>query len=389
MRKFSLYLTIGFIAVFATLKSSAQTTDDVLNLLIQKGTITEKEADSLRADYAIKQQDIKAKQTLFPTTSFGKLLIDGYTQVRYQNFQNQKVTPADGFDVRRVRLDFTGTIGTKFDYRAQIDFGGTAITPLDLYIVYKPFKDYLKFTAGQFYVPFSLENVSSDKSLELIDRSQVVNALVARKGDASNNLVDSIGNQNGRDVGIQASGSVIPFEGRNLVDYYLGVFNGDGINVADNNKQRDISTRIVVHPFKILDIGASYYNGYDKFTGGTTGDRFRWGGELALNYKALTVKSEIISGQDGNTLSKHIDHQGGYVQAGYFFLPKKLQAVLKYDTYNYDENKAGVQSTYYILGVNYFFNSWAKIQVDYRKADGQGAVNSNNDLFSTQLQIAF
>jgi phosphate-selective porin OprO/OprP len=385
-----LRITLIFSAfILFSFAAKAQTTDDILNVLVAKGTITQHDADSLRADYAIKQQDIKAKQTLFPVNSFGKLSIDGYTQVRYQNFQKQTVVPADGFDVRRVRLDFTGTIGAKFDYRAQIDFGGTAITPLDMYIVYKPFKDYLKFTAGQFYVPFSLENISSDKNLDFIDRSQVVNALVARKGDASNGLVDSIGNQNGRDVGIQASGSLIPFNGGNFVDYYVAYLNGAGINVADNNKSRDVSSRLVIHPYKGLDLGASYYNGYDKFTGGTSGDRFRWGYELAYAYKAFTLKTELISGQDGNTLSKHVDHQGGYVQAGYFFLPKKLQVVAKYDTYDAVEGKLNGQSTYYILGANYYFNSWAKIQVDYRKADGKGAVNSNNDLFSTQFQIVF
>jgi len=384
--------------------AKAQTTDDILNVLVAKGTITQQDADSLRADYAIKQQDIKAKQKAFPVNAGGKSFnISGYTQVRFQDFQKQTVNPQNGFDIRRARLDFTGSFDPKFDYRLQADFvgstgatgtaatGGALLSPtlLDAYIVYKPFKDYLKFTAGQFYVPFSLENVSSDRSLDFIDRSQVVNALVARKGDGSNGLVDSLGNQNGRDLGIQASGSVIPYNGGNLVDYYVAYLNGAGIDVVDNNKNKDVSARLVVHPYTGLDVGASYYNGYDKFTGGTSGDRFRWGYELAYTYKAFNLKTEIISGQDGNTLSKHVDHQGGYVQAGYFFVPKKFQVVAKYDTYDAVEGKLNGQSTYYILGANYYFNSWAKIQADYRKADGKGATNSNNDLFVTQLQIAF
>jgi phosphate-selective porin OprO and OprP len=405
---------ISFAFILIASVAKAQTPDDVLNLLIAKGTITQQEADSLRADYAIKQQDVKAKQKTWPVNAGGKFFqIGGYSQVRYQDFQKQTVNPQQGFDLRRLRLDLTGSFDPQFDYRLQVDFvgasgqtgtvnggagttliaptGGSLLSPtvIDAYIVYKPLKDYLKFTAGQFYIPFSLENVSSDKNLELIDRSQVVSALVARKGDASNSLVDSIGNQNGRDIGLQASGSLIPFNGGSFVDYYVAYLNGAGIDVADNNKSKDVSTRVVIHPVKGLDFGASYYNGYDKFTSGTTGDRFRWGGELAYAYKAFTFKSEIITGQDGNTLQKHIDHQGGYIQAGYFFVPKKLQIVAKYDTYDPNTIVHGSQSTYYILGANYFFNSWAKIQVDYRKADGKGAINNGNDLFSTQLQIAF
>ena len=404
--KKNFYVTAILLSVlFSTLQTSAQSSDDVLNILVKKGTITQHEADSIRSASAIKQKEIIEKEKFFPVSAGGKLFqISGYTQARYQYFQNQKVTPSSAFDVRRARLDFTGSFDPKWSYRLLIDFvgnsgakgtaptGGSLLSPLllDAYVVYKPFDDYLKFTAGQFILPFSLENNSPDRTLETVDRSQVVNALVARKGDASNSLIDSIGNQNGRDIGVQASGSLIKLQDRNfLVDYYIGLFNGAGIDVADNNKNKDVSTRLVLHPFSILSIGASYYNGYDIFTSGRSGNRFRWGGELALNYKAFALESEIITAQDGNNLAPHIDHQGGYAQASYFFVPKKFQFVLKYDTYNPNTNVTGLQSTYYIGGLNYFFNSYSKIQVDYRKADGKGAINNGNDLFSAQFQIAF
>jgi phosphate-selective porin OprO/OprP len=411
MRILSLSLLLTITVLFFGPKASAQTPDDVLNILVQKGTITQQEADSLRAEDAIRKQAAIAKEKFFPVSAGGKLFqISGYTQVRYQYFDNQKLNPSSAFDIRRARLDFTGSFDPKWSYRLLIDFVGSSAqtgtingasltaptsgsllspTLLDAYVVYKAFDNYLKFTAGQFILPFSLENNSADRNLETIDRSQVVSALVARKGDGSNGLVDSIGNQNGRDIGIQASGNLIKFQDRNLVDYYVGVFNGAGIDVTDNNKSKDVSTRIVAHPLSILSVGASYYNGYDKFTDGTTGDRFRWGGELALNYKALAIESEIISGQDGNTLSKHIDHQGGYAQASYYFVPKKLQLVFKYDAYNPNTNLANLTSTYYIPGVNYYFTSFSKIQLDYRFADGKGSVNHGNDLLSVQFQIAF
>ena len=80
---------------------------------------------------------------------------------------------------------------------------------LDAYAVYKPLS-FLRITAGQFLIPFSRENTETpDRDLLTVDRSQVVNALVARSGDGSNGLQDSIGNQNGRDIGIQASGTFL------------------------------------------------------------------------------------------------------------------------------------------------------------------------------------
>jgi phosphate-selective porin len=392
MKKISLIGTVLFLILITSQQTTAQSTNDVLNILVQKGTLTRQEADSIRANAASeKKYNNSENKPISADVSATSFQIKGFTQVRYQSFENAKATPTSGFDVRRARLDLRGSFSSKWDYRMQIDFGGTPVKPVDLYVIYKPFGEYLKFTAGQFYIPFSGENVAADVDLELIDRSQVVNALVARSGDKSNGLIDSVGNQNGRDVGLQASGKLIQSGSRYLVDYYFAVLDGAGINVVDNNKYKDISTRVIFHPISIVDIGGSYYDGRDNFTSSPTisQKRIRWGAELALNYRAFSLKSEIIKGQEGNSSSKHIDHEGGYVQASYFFIPKKLQAVLKYDAYNPNRSASNLQSTYYILGVNYFFNKWAKIQIDYRKAEGNGSINYRNDLFVTQLQIQF
>jgi hypothetical protein len=55
------YTFIAFISF--TISSFAQTTDDVLSLLIQKGSITQADADSLRSDAAIKEQDAPKDKT--------------------------------------------------------------------------------------------------------------------------------------------------------------------------------------------------------------------------------------------------------------------------------------------------------------------------------------
>jgi phosphate-selective porin OprO and OprP len=361
--------------------SRSQNINDLINVLVQNRSISQSDADSIRADDALKQQANKGKQKLFPLNANRALQISGYTQIRYQSFQ--KSTVNDGFDVRRTRIDISGSLDPKFDYRVQADFGGTAFALIDAYAVYKPCS-YTKFTVGQFVVPFSLENITSDRNAEIIERSQVVNALVSRKGDATNNLIDSIGNNNGRDIGIQLSGSAFKIGERKLVDYYVGLFDGAGINVGDNNKNKDVAARAVLHPLSFLDLGGSYYSGYDKFTKGYSGDRSRWGAELALSYKAIALKSEFIQGQDANKTAKHINHEGAYVQASYYFVPKKIQGVVKVDTYDPNTDKAGDDETYYIFGVNYSFNSWARLQLNYRQTSGP-----SRNLISTQLTVGF
>jgi phosphate-selective porin OprO and OprP len=389
-----------FSLFFFCKNSLGQTTGELLNLLTQKGTITQKEADSIRAEYNKKQQAIETKSDSFPL-SIGRLLrLSGYTQIGYQNFQE----PANnnGFTIRRARLDFQGDFSTKWGYRVLVDFvgvsgasgsaatGGTLFSPalLDAYISYKAF-DFLKITAGQFLLPLSQESLTPDRVLETIDRSQVVSALIARKGDISNKLIDSIGNQVGRDIGLMVNGSLIKINNRYFMDYYLALLNGAGINTLDNNQFKDIDGRLVFHPFKILDVGVSYYNGFDIFTSspGKSQERVRLGTEFALNYDLLSVKGEWIQGKEGN--SNPIVHQGWYLQSSYFLWPKHLQGIFRYDTYdpNVANSKDLETSTYYVFGLNYFFNVWTKIQMEYSWRTENPTVHNN--AFAVQLQLGF
>ena len=91
-----------------------------------------------------------------------------------------------------------------------------------------------------------MENLASSNKLEMIDRSQVVEALVARGKDV-------IGNQNGRDIGIQIGGGFLKKNGIPVIEYRLGFFNGSGINLADTaNDAKDIVGRLVINPVKGL-----------------------------------------------------------------------------------------------------------------------------------------
>jgi phosphate-selective porin OprO/OprP len=398
MRRF-IILILPFVFFSADI-SFAQTTNDLLNLLTQKGTITKNEADSIRLEYNFKLHASESRSDSFPL-SIGRLLrLSGYTQVRYQNFAGPvKYT---GFDIRRARLDFQGDFSARWGYRLLIDFvgasgaagtaptGGALISPvlMDAYISYKPFES-VKITAGQFLIPFSQESLMPDRSLEMIDRSQVVNALVARKGDVSNGLVDSVGNQNGKDIGVMINGSLVKIENRYVIDIYFALMNGAGINTLDNNPYKDIIGRLVIRPFKILDLGASYYNGFDKFTSspGRNQERVRLGAEFAVTYHLLSVKGEWIQGKEGN--SNPIVHEGWYLQGCYFLWPKHLQAVLRYDTYDPDKTKpkALETSTYYVMGLNYFFNVWTKIQMNYSLRTENPSITNN--VFTVQLQLGF
>jgi phosphate-selective porin OprO/OprP len=215
----------------------------------------------------------------------------------------------------------------------------------------------------------------------MIDRSQVVEALVARGKDV-------IGNQNGRDIGVQISGTLFNVGGMSLAEYRLGVFNGSGINVADTaNEAKDFGARLNINPIKGLSVAAAYYNGWDKAikpdVAGKSQTRNRLGFEISYTLARLSLKGEYILGQDGKSR-----RQGWYAQAGYFIIPLKLQVLGKYDSYDPNTNINSNILTNYVIGGNYNFNNWSRIQTFYTFRTEQ-VTQVNNNYLSVQYQISF
>ncbi len=358
--------------------------DRLLDLLVEKKVVSAEDAAAFKGDLAIKKQEEKETQTAFTVLAGKPIKISGYTQVRYQNDKSKN----DAFDIRRARLDLRGDITERWDYRTQVDFGGGttssttgaqsySVKLLDAIIGYKV-NPYLKLSIGQQKIPFSQENLASSPKLETINRSQVVEALTARGTDV-------IGNQNGRDIGLQASGSVLPVTGYNLFDYAFGIFNGAGINSGDTNEQKDFVGRLVYHPLKDWSIGTSYYSG--RYTLSTAparkDDRDRIGAEFAYVKDPFSLKGEYIKGNDGAT-----NKDGWYLQTGYFFIPKKFQGIFKFDTYDPDTKLKKNETNVYTLGGNWYFNKWAFLQVNYELKDERGKEVDNNALIG-QLTLQF
>lgn len=372
-----IFISILTVLFYTTI--NAQSANDVLDLLIKNETIQQAEADSLRADAAIKEQEAAAKKKSFNLTAGKALQLSGYTHIRYR--MQEESGENDGFDIRRAYIDFKGNLSPYFSYRLQTDFAKSPKI-MDAQVDLK-IKDYINFTFGQQGLPFSLNSVTSNAKLELADRAQAVEALAAR-GD------DVIGNMNGRDIGITMHGKLIELNDLMLIDYKLGLFNGAGINVADNDEAKDFVGRLLFHPIDGIDAGVSYYNGWtsnpDELEDTLAfGKRTRFGTELNIDYSIFNLKGEYLVGSDGP-----LDRAGWYIQAGAFVWKEKLQLVGRYDTY--DQNKDGAStgdiSTLYTLGCNIFFTKNILLQIAYNLCDEEAGDFTNN-LGSIQLQASF
>lgn len=372
-----LLIIVLILQTLSVVKLRAQSTNDLLNLMVANKTITAEQADSLRAEAAIKQQEADANKKSFFVNAARSMKLSGYTQVRFQQFD--ETGKINGTDIRRARLSLQGDVTPYWSYQFQVDFAGGARL-LDAVADFKPV-DYLNVSVGQTKIPLSFESQMSDNKTEANDRSQVVEALVARGKDVN-------GNHNGRDLGIMLYGSFLKINDKNVLDYRIGIFNGEGINVNDSNDAKSSAGRLIAHVMKGLDVGASYYSGWDRFstTKGeptTNQERSRYGFELNYDYKKFYFRGEYLQGKDGA-----ISREGWYLQSGYFIAKNKVQLLAKYDVYDPNMSKTDDMSTRYVVGATWFFNNWSKLALNYNFCEEEGASIKNN-FASIQFQIGF
>jgi phosphate-selective porin len=296
------------------------------------------------------------------TSSEPALKLNGFTQVSYTHWEEG----VSEFRIRRARLGLKGDVFKNINYRLQIDATKSPIL-LDAIVEFN-LSSRLGLRIGQFKVPFSQENLASSSSLDTINRSQPVEKLCPGR---------DIGSY-GRDIGVMASGKF------SKVEYFLGIFNGAGINKGDLNKQKDIAARLVLHPLDFIQVAAAFYKGhYSSDIGVTPVRRDRSGIEVFLNRSRFSLKGEYIFAKDDQT-----SRDGWYLQAGCFILSKKLQPIIKYESYDKDREMAGDRSEVMIIGLNLFFTENTKFQINYELHREESGSRSNSALLA-QFQAGF
>lgn len=137
----------------------------------------------------------------------------------------------DSFFVREARLQADGTLFNDYEFTVQGDFGRGSAQLQDGFLGWKRHKAF-PLRLGQFKEPFGLEELTSGRFIDFIERSP--GAVLYP----------------GRDLGFMFHGKL--WEDR--IEYQLGAFNGNGRNNAlDANDDKDIAARLVLTPFKPLD----------------------------------------------------------------------------------------------------------------------------------------
>lgn len=194
----------------------------------------------------------------------------GYVNGKY-SYSSQDNASENGFECRLVRVYVSGTVLRDFKYRIQLELKNPAMR--DYTLEWVRFKEF-QVKVGQFKRCFTYENPMNPWNVGLGNYSQLADRMTALASeDCSGETA-----QNGRDQGLQFQGDLFPIgkDRHCLVRYQAAVYNGNGQNKKDNNKQKDWIGNIQVQPIKDLYIGLFGWRGTYTGSNGVSVKRNRW-----------------------------------------------------------------------------------------------------------------
>ena len=354
---------------------------------------------------------------------------------QYQ-YSGQKNAESNSFNIRMGRIALEGRIADDFYWKTQIQFNGNTSNlgssprMVDLFAEWQKY-DYFKVKIGQFKNPFTFENPMHPIDQGFMGYSQNVSKLAGFSDRAGEHA------SNGRDIGLQFQGDFLKnANGRNLLHYQIGVFNGQGTNTKDVDNQKNVIGGVWVMPISGMRIGAFGWTGSYARKGNWTETEMKGNPtygtfeevevvhtnevrKLAQNRYAFsfeykkdgwTVRSEYIHStgkafaksitnfNDANSKDCNINEnigdkaQGvyGLVIAPLAQLPKNSRIDIKarYDMYQ-PNGKSNMQKTQYEAGLNFHIGKRITILTEYALVNDKTLAKHNYSMADAEFCFRF
>lgn len=384
------------------------------------------------------------KQTIEIPSWLSNVKLSGYGMTQYQ-YSGQKDAESNSFNIRMARISLEGRIAGDFYWKTQIQFNGNTSTlgssprMVDLFAEWQKY-EYFKVKIGQFKNPFTFENPMHPIDQGFMGYSQNVSKLAGFSDRAGEHA------SNGRDIGLQFQGDFLKnANGRNLLHYQIGVFNGQGTNTKDVDQQKNVIGGVWVMPVSGMRIGAFGWTGsyarkgtwnddeqgniiYEKdaagnsvldkdgkpvketFSGTRNLNQNRYAFSFEYKQDGWTVRSEYIH-STGKAFAKSITNfndanakdcnlntkigdkaQGvyGLVIAPLAQLPKnsRIDVKARYDMYQ-PNGKSNMQRTQYEAGLNFHIGKRISILTEYALINDKTLAKHNYSMADAEVCFRF
>ena len=320
---------------------------------------------------------------------FQNVKFSGYGMVQYQA-SDKDGAENNGFNLRLVRMALEGRAHTDFYWKVQMQINGNTYDPdksstdirlVDLFGEWQKY-EFFKVKAGQFKRPFTFENPMHPITQGFMSYSQNVSKLAGFSDRCGGNA------SNGRDIGVQIQGDFLKnAEGRNLLHYQVGAFNGEGINQKDKDNRKDIIGGMWVMPIKGMRIGAFGWTGSRAGVGEK--NRYALSGEYTQN--DWTFRSEYIHSQGWNAAHTSDKADGIYALCIAPIQKNKLHVKARYDLYR-EAKEWGQSKTMYEVGADYLFTKNLQINLEYARVNDRTIANPdkhNYNMVDVELDFRF
>ncbi|MGA7836916.1 MAG: porin [Ignavibacteriaceae bacterium] len=305
-----------------------------------------------------------------------KIEWNGYLQYRFtDNYLNQT-----NFSVRRAKFWLKGILPAdngNWSYKLQANFlkqDKYQLLLQDALVSYK--LNNFEVTAGQFVPDFSLQRKQPDYQIPLLERAQVVNALVPGAETMA------------RDIGIE-----LKLYENETGSFSLGFFNGNGANNVSNNRNFLFVNHgklflLNTHASTVelgYNLSYRYAHNYQfsKIFGSNytfTGKDFRFGFEGRINLGDFELQSEYITTHLGNHKA-----YGYYALADYLFAAKHLVTFSVEQLKNLDPST--IDDPWYTVGYSYLLKE-NKIKFSLDNSF-QFTTDKTSSLTTIQIQYFF
>lgn len=238
----------------------------------------------------------------------------GFGQLQYQAV-NSNGQNSNSFNLRIARFSVEGRILDDFYWKAQLQMNGNTSTlgssprMVDYFVEWQKYPE-AKIKVGQFKRAFTFENPVHPIDMGFMSYSQAITKLSGMSDRCNEHA------SNGRDLGIQLQGDLLKnANGRNLVHYQVGVYNGQGINTKDVDNKKDIIGGVWVMPVKGMRIGAFGWTGSTARKGSWTSTDANGNVENHTNeVRSLDKNRYAISGEyivdDWTFRTEYVHSQG-------------------------------------------------------------------------------
>lgn len=297
----------------------------------------------------------------------------GYYMAGFYYSSKNGAHSGDGFKQKNVRFYVKGTILTDFAYLIQMQTANASFHMKDYWLEWKKFKEF-QIKGGQFIRVFGFENPYNPFEFHDGAYAQITQKLCGQ--------ADFIGfdNGGGRDQGIQIQGDLFPVgkDQHRLLHYQFMVSNGQTINAADANSQKDLSGSIQIQPIQGLTLAAWGWTGNFTCTDAAYKDvtvsRNRYMFSIFYDKNDWTARAEYAHSRghkvtdydkSTNTWKGTEEAQGWYAALGIPCTPW-LKTWVKYDAYQDDGTKNTTRSIYSLSPhIQLHKNLWFQPRVAY------------------------